>query len=298
MKQQYFWSFLLLSAIGIAGCGGAEQVEARPDPGASPVVEEPAADGDTGLPGDATTGSEIEPSTPAAAELPASQAPLPARAGAPATDASAPAASATAVEQQSAAANPADEILRRVELEYARVRSMEADFVQQLTVPLLGESQRSEGRLYQRRPDRFLMRFTDPAGDIMVADGRHFWLYTPSVDRTQVLRTRMGEGGAQVDLQQEFLSNPTQRFVATLVGTERLNGRATHLLSLVPRERSQYRLLRVWVDQQDHLVRRFELTEENESVRRLELRNLRLNPDLPDSLFEFTPPAGTQVFDQ
>jgi outer membrane lipoprotein carrier protein len=188
--------------------------------------------------------------------------------------------------------------MRRVDRAYANVRSMEADFVQHLTVPLLGTNQRSEGRLLQRRPDRFAMRFTDPAGDIMVADGRHFWMYNPSVDRTQVIRTRIAEGGAQVDLQQQFLSNPTQRFVATLAGAETVNGRATHVVSLVPRGRSQYRLIRVWVDQQDNLVRRFEMTEENESVRRIELRNLRLNVDLPDSAFHFTPPAGTQVFDQ
>jgi outer membrane lipoprotein-sorting protein len=122
-------------------------------------------------------------------------------------------------------------------------------------------------------------------------------MYNPSVDRTQVIRTRITDG-ASVDLQQQFLSNPNQRFVATLAGTEQVDGRATHALSLVPRGASPYRMVRVWVDQQDHLVRRFEMTEENGSVRRVDLRNLRLNVDIDDSVFRFTPPAGAQIFDQ
>jgi hypothetical protein len=35
------------------------------------------------------------------------------------------------------------------------------------------------------------------------------------------------------------------------------------VLTLVPRQPLGYRSLKVWIDEQDHLVRRFELTEEN-----------------------------------
>ncbi|MBW3573133.1 MAG: outer membrane lipoprotein-sorting protein, partial [Gemmatimonadetes bacterium] len=144
----------------------------------------------------------------------------------------------------------------------------------------------------------FLMRFSDPAGDVIVADGRHFWLYYPSTDRTQVIRTTIAEGGEAVDLQQQFLSNPNQRFVSTLVGEESVGGRPAYVLTLVPRGASPYRILKVWVDKDDHLVRRFEMTEENNSVRTVEMRNLRTNHALPDNLFTFTPPEGAQVFDQ
>jgi outer membrane lipoprotein carrier protein len=188
--------------------------------------------------------------------------------------------------------------LARSEKAYAGVRSMKADFVQRVTVPLLGSDQTSRGEFYQRKPDRILLKFSEPAGDIMVGDGHYFWLYYPSTDRTQVIRAKMSDAGGQVDLQQEFLSNPTARYVATLVGKEAVDGRPAQVLTLVPKGRSPYRLIKIWVDEKDALVRRFEILEENESVRRLEFRNLALNVDLPDALFAFTPPAGAQVFDQ
>jgi outer membrane lipoprotein carrier protein len=192
----------------------------------------------------------------------------------------------------------ATQILRRVEQTAAGIRTLQADFTQRLDVALLNQHQQSSGRMYQKRPDRFLMRFTQPAGDIMVADGRHFWIYYPSTDRKQVIRTNIASGAGQVDLQRQFLGNATSRFVPTLAGDEAVGGRPAWVMTLVPRTASGYRLLKVWVDKGDYLVRRFEITEENGSVRRVELRNLRVNGPVSDALFHFTPPAGTQVFDQ
>src|SRR5690606_20343402 len=120
------------------------------------------------------------------------------------------------------------------------------------------------GTLYQRRPDRILLRFSEPAGDVIVGDGRHFWIYYPSVDAKQVIRAPAGEAGAGgVDLQAQFAGDPVTRFTATLEGKESVGGQAAHVLTLVPRQRMGYRKLKVWVDERDHLVRRFEITEEN-----------------------------------
>jgi outer membrane lipoprotein carrier protein len=175
---------------------------------------------------------------------------------------------------------------------------MEADFSQRVEVPLLGQTVRSQGKLYHRSPDRFLMQFSQPQGDVVVADGRHLWMFYPSVDARQVMRTTMAAAGGQVDLHREFLSNPTERYHAVLSGVEAVGGRATHVVVLTPRTRSGYRQVRIWVDREDALVRRFEITEDNESVRTLELRNIRRNPTLPDQLFQFSPPAGAQIFEQ
>lgn len=194
------------------------------------------------------------------------------------------------------AANDAAAVLARAERTYSQLRSLQADFEQEVYVPLLDATRRSRGRIYHRRPDLFAMRFTDPEGDLLIADGRDVWMYYPSTDPRQVMRSSLAAGGQQVDLQREFLSNATQRYDATLNGTETVAGRSAHALTLVPRGPSPYRRIRLWVDVEDALVRRFEIVEENESERRLQMSNLRPNADIPDSIFEFTPPPGAQVF--
>lgn len=273
--------YLPISALLLAACGSGETAEVGRDaPASQPVVVRPA-------PARATAEPRVVDAVVVASDAPVRTP------GSPVAQTPAPAAPPAPASDEDAAA-----ILRRAEQAYSQVRSSEADFVQQLSVPLLGTDQQSRGKIYHRRPDRFAMKFTDPAGDLIVADGTHFWMYYPSTDRIQVIRGSMGETGERMDLQREFLSNSAERYEATLEGRESVGGRPAYLLSLIPRGDSPYQRIRVWVDVEDHLVRRFEMTEENGSVRRLELRNLRLNPDLPDALFRFTPPPGTQVFEQ
>ena len=287
MLRLYSVVLLVGTVLALAGCR-AESAEVSREsrvPVASPVAASPRAVTPpvTAVePGEAAGQSPV--GTPAGMSAPA--------------EALAPAPAPTPASADTLDPRSAEAILARVETTYDAARSFQADFVQQLTVPLLGSTQTSRGEIYQRKPDRFLMKFTDPAGDVLVADGQFFWMYYPSSDPTQVIRASMTEGAEQADLQRQFLSNASERYVVTLAGEENVEGRPAHVLTLVPKTSSQYRLIKVWVDKQDHLVRRFEMTEENGSVRRLDLRDIRLNTTLPDDLFRFTPPAGAQVFTQ
>jgi chaperone LolA len=293
--------------VTLAACGGQESSADSPAQGVAqrPRAEVPGVAAEAPVAGADTAAAPIGAGTAqggGAVTQPGAPAATPAQTGAaPAQPGAAPAAqpaSKPAAGQFAASADDATEILRRTEQRADAIRTLEADFVQSLRVPLLNQNQNSAGKLYQRKPDRFLMRFTQPAGDVMVADGRHFWLYYPSTDRTQVIRTSIAKGGGAVDLQRQFIGNAAARFVATLNRSEVVDGHDTHALTLVPRQASPYKVLRIWVDKDDFTVRRFEMTEENESVRRVELRNIRVNGTIPDNLFSFTPPQGTQVFDQ
>ncbi len=187
-------------------------------------------------------------------------------------------------------------ILTRAAEAYAAVRTLRADFEQSTENPVLRRTTTSRGTIFQARPDRFLMRFSQPEGDRIVADGQYIWVYYPSIDAQQVIRMRAGAGGAGgVDLQAQFLGDPTTRFDATHQGVESVGGRAADVLVLTPRSAGNFRTLKVWVDQRDHLVRRFEITEHNGVIRRFLLRNLTPGADVEDSLFRFTPPEGAHV---
>ncbi|HEX8673770.1 MAG TPA: outer membrane lipoprotein chaperone LolA [Longimicrobium sp.] len=285
--------------VTLAACGGQESSADSPAQGVAPQrprAETPAIPGEAPVAGADTAAAAVAGATGQSGGTVAQ----PGAPAAPAQPGAAPAAQPAAkpAGQTAASTDDATEILRRTEQRADAIRTLEADFVQNLRVPLLNQTQNSAGKLYQRKPDRFLMRFTQPAGDVMVADGRYFWLYYPSTDRTQVIRTSIAKGGGAVDLQRQFIGNAAARFVPTLNRSEVVDGHDSYALTLVPRQASPYKVLRIWVDKRDYTVRRFEMTEENESVRRVELRNIRVNGTIPDNLFSFTPPQGTQVFDQ
>lgn len=293
---------LLVGALVFTMGGDDAGISAAPARDASPaatpaplddaaVTGDPAGSDSMAAPGGDRVAAQTPPAASGAADAPAAgtAAPQP-EPSEGASDVGTPPAGAADASQEVA------EILRATARRYEDVRALQADFRQELTNTLLGRTTRSAGTLYQRQPDRFLMRFSDPAGDVIVSDGEYFWVYYPSADPKQVIRSSRGAGG--LDLRSQFVGDPVRRFESTYHGTGSVSGREAHVLTLDPREPMGYRRLKVWIDAQDHLVRRFELTEENGNVRRFDLSDLRINPRLPDSLFHFEPPAGAVVVSQ
>ena len=205
----------------------------------------------------------------------------------------------TAVAQQSEVPEVRD-LLSRAEQVYDGLTSMQAQFDQTIEIALLGRKRTGTGTWYQKGPGRFKMDFTDPADDVIVADGANLWLYYPSTHPGQVIRSTIDAnttGAGMVDLQGRIFDEAAEGYEAVLDGVEEVDGHSTWLVTLTPRGESPYRLVRVWVDTESLLVRRFEITEENETLRTVVLRDLQPNADIPDSTFSFTPPAGTDVFE-
>jgi outer membrane lipoprotein carrier protein len=296
----------VILALAIGACGGAEPApeDSRTPPQVGAVPGDATADGivSDGVPADgAVTDGAVpggtDPDAPVSSgpqAPPAAPRPAPGGAGVQPSTGSAPAMGGTEQARQSADDGAA--ILMRASAAYENVRSLQADFVMNFENPLLRQRITSRGTIYQRQPDRIALRFTEPDGDMIVGDGQYFWVYYPSNNPQQVMRSSAAAAGETgVNLQAQFVGNPVARFNHTLEGAEDVGGRSARVLMLVPRQRAEYRSLRVWIDDRDSLARRFEITEHNGSVRRFDLQNLRVNPTIPDAVFRFSPPAGTNV---
>ncbi len=187
-------------------------------------------------------------------------------------------------------------ILERASGEYSALTGFCADFRQTLTSPLLNQVTRSRGRMCQQQPDRFSMRFTDPEGDLVIADGEWLWVYFPSSDAGQVIRSPMISGGqGRFDFHREFLSDPGTRYAPAYLRTEEIDGAPSHVIRLVPRQPSAYREAQVWIDEGTWFIRRTEIEEENGNLREVQLAGFEPNPQLGSEAFRFTPPRGVQV---
>lgn len=178
---------------------------------------------------------------------------------------------------------------------YREVRTMCADFDQVIAVRLLGRTIESEGRVCQQRPNLFSMRFSDPPGDLVVSDGRFFWVYYPSIDEEQVMRYPVADSPGRHDFFREFLEDPAAKYAAADGGIEPVSGRDCRVVSLTPKTGASYRRARLWVDAQSYLVRQIELHEQSGNIRTVTLRNEDLAPRIDPALFTFEVPAGARV---
>ncbi len=186
-------------------------------------------------------------------------------------------------------------VLERASDAYESVDTICADFRQVLEVPLLDQENRGDGRLCQRRPNLFSMRFTEPDGDAVVADGEFFWIYYRSINPEQVLRLPLDPSRGGMDFYREFLERPREKYDAAIEGREPITGRETVRIRLTPRMERGYRQARVWIDPAAGTIRQVEVVEENGNVRTVTLDGIRTDPDVGAETFRFDVPPGVTV---
>ena len=190
--------------------------------------------------------------------------------------------------------------LDRAVAAYSKVKTARATFTQTLTNPLTGSVVNSRGEMQQRIPGYLDVRFTDPAGDRIVADGKSVWIYLPSTNPGQVIKTRPSESGASVpDVTSQFFNSPKTRYAVADGGKDAVDGRPAHVLVLTPKDPTiPFTKATIWVDDADALVRQFETVDANGVVRRVKITKIDVNAKVDPDAFTFRPPKGVKVFEQ
>jgi outer membrane lipoprotein carrier protein len=197
-------------------------------------------------------------------------------------------------------AQDAQDIVGRSSRVYRSLSSMSADFVQVIDNPMI-DSAESRGTLVQAGEDKLAMRFTDPSGEAIVIDGRSIWVYTPSTTPGQVIRMSVPSGGPVYgyNILAWLLDRPAERYTASYVRSDRLNGRAMDVVQLEPAVPDlPFERAVLWLDKEDGLPRRLEITEPSGATRTLTLSKVRVNRQVPKSTFTFEVPSGVRVVDQ
>ena len=158
----------------------------------------------------------------------------------------------------------------------------------------------SRGEFLQAGASRFAFRFSDPAEDRIVADGRAVWLYLPSTLRGQAIRLPRGVGaGAGLDLVASLLTDPGRRYIVRALPDTTVAGRREAQVTLEPRAAgAPFTRATLRLDAARRLILTAALREPSGLVRTLTFTNVRLGARLPADAFTFTPPAGVRVIDQ
>lgn len=190
-----------------------------------------------------------------------------------------------------------DQVVNRVEETCAQARDLTAHFRQTATNRALGQVQEASGRFLMKRPGKMRWEYQKPEPRLFVTDGKTMWVYSPR-DK-QVIVQELGAAlpsriplaflAGDCDLRREFRIGEV-RNAATRAAASSM------ILDLTPR-RPEGGIARILleVSLQSYTVERVTLFDAYGNTTVIALTDLTLNPDLPDSEFEFTPPPGVTV---
>jgi len=197
-----------------------------------------------------------------------------------------------------AAGQDAQTALGRAEEAYRQTTTLRAQFSQTIVNPMLrGGPLTSSGVLFLQPPSHFAMRFSDPDGDRIVADGQWLWVYAPETAPGQVMRQPIpGAGPASPNLMAQFVDHPTDRYAVAFAGTDTVGGAAVDVLTLTPLHPDlPFRSVEIAVARLDGVLRRIVVVERSGQRRTLVFSSIQRNIPLPDDAFRFVVPEGVKV---
>jgi outer membrane lipoprotein carrier protein len=169
-------------------------------------------------------------------------------------------------------------------------QTMSANFKQTLKASDGKLLQESTGEFYLQRPGKFRWNYTEPYPQQIVSDGSKVWVY--DVDLQQVTVQQQGQG--QNNTPMALLQN-RQKLEDAFEIHERGIDSGLHRIELVNKQ-DDSDFDRVMIGLDDKGLRYLQLHDQFEQTTFIYFTELRSNPELDASLFEFIPPEGVDVF--
>ena len=194
-----------------------------------------------------------------------------------------------------------DATIDRAVAAWAKVGTVRGTFDQMVSNSLTGSSATAGGEYVQERPNRLAIHFTESATGSIVADGKAVWVYLPGSTPGQVIkRPATDRSASPIDLVGQFLDAPRTKYDITPAGTLTVDGHPARGLTLVPKKGASapFTKATVWVDDDDSLIRQFEVVEPSGVTRRVHLTTIRTNVPVNRDEFTFSIPKGVKVLDQ
>jgi outer membrane lipoprotein carrier protein len=169
------------------------------------------------------------------------------------------------------------------------VRSLTADFEQELWTADQRLVEISHGTVAIKRPGQFRWNYTDPLETMIVTDGETLWMY--DVEIAQVTRSRLDERESASPAM--LLSgDEAVRDGFVVVSTEETE--AVTWISLRPKfAGSDFKTVRLGFA--DSQISRMELIDGLDQTTAIGFSNVMTNVKLDESLFEFRVPPGVNV---
>jgi len=154
-----------------------------------------------------------------------------------------------------------------------------------------GKKKVEEIRFAVKKPDKF---WQEGENYTIVSNGKTMWIYDKN--KNEVIKINMPKKRPKFDYG-EFIKDLLKDNKVKLLGTGKVTGRECYVIEAIPRNKTYYIEQKLWIDKEYWYPLKIEINygEFNSTI---EYRHVKFNTGIPDSFFEFKPPAGARVIEQ
>ncbi|MGD0835729.1 MAG: outer membrane lipoprotein carrier protein LolA [Polyangia bacterium] len=188
-------------------------------------------------------------------------------------------------------------VIDRVQKRYEQAKDFRARFAQDYSRVVMGRSTLSAGWVTFKKPGRMRWDYDKPEPRTFVSNGQVLWLYEPADKQA----FRQGLKNSQLPAALAFLMGKgklVDEFDVSFAKDARQGRPGDYRLMLVPKEpQSAYQSILFVVDPREFLVRETVLIDQQGNTNHFVFEHSKVNDNVPESLFQWSPPPGVRVID-
>ncbi len=190
-------------------------------------------------------------------------------------------------------AQKAKDIIDDVQEKYEDIDNFSAAFKQIETFKLTGSKNITDGKIYVKNGVKYRFETEDQK---IITDGKTIWTYNGINKQALIDKLTPGSGAL---LPRDVLFKYPKEYYATLLGSEKQNGKKVFKLRLDPKKdiKSFLKAIKLWVENKSWLIKKIETTDVNGNTTIFELNNIDIKTKLPDSLFQLQITKDMHVVD-
>jgi outer membrane lipoprotein carrier protein len=191
---------------------------------------------------------------------------------------------------------PLDDVISKMQESYENTQDFEAGFFQEVTLRAMKRTNREEGTVYFKKPKRMLWHYSRPKNKKLIINPMKVWLYLPE-DRIAYLQPADQLPSSALGIRfLTGLGNLQKDFDMSFTGPRPTDEQGNYLITLIPRDRrTGIAKFFLAVDGRNFRIIQCRFTDPSGNITLLRLKNVKINNQLPESLFTFTPPQGVEV---
>ncbi len=191
-----------------------------------------------------------------------------------------------------------EDLVAKIQEGYEKTGDLKAHFVQELTIKSLRKVEREEGTLYLKKPRQMLWDYSRPKSKKLVINSRKAWLYIPEDNLVYVQSAKKILNSRLVIRFLTGVGRLKDDFNIRYAGPQKTDAEGNYRLELTPRvpgTTAGIERLSLEIRKDDYQIIACSLRDAYGNLTRITFRDIRINNQLPDSLFTFKPPPGTIV---
>lgn len=173
------------------------------------------------------------------------------------------------------------------------IQTIQADFTQTINDKKGHQTDQSIGHMALQRPGKFRWNVTKPVAQLIIANDSRLWIYDPELEQVTIRYLNKEVENTPVLL----LSNPAVAIEKNFTVQSMKNIASMQWFSLVPKNRDSM-LAFIKMGFANGQIREMDLQDHLGHNTVIEFYSVSMNRPISNSLFNFKPPAHTDVIDE